>query len=693
MTEGQKLLLMKIRPLHMMADRKQVGGCSRVLSKAAMIWNRLPLSMGILLFLASVSMCHAADVILIHGSKTTNYAEEKTIHKLVDYYGLNLFTTDLSFPSALDSIVKRLRSSNTVAVLIRHDSLFALDLQQVRDSLRRQNRSDIPMLVYGISSSIDVGQLKHWSDGVIQQCVQISSDYSPQVLRVGTAGVLARTLAGIDLPPTTRPLCSLRFGSGSKIQTVLAMRRDDGTEEAVLVKNKEAEIFFAPEMVPLDISWHGNAWDLSMAFSSMAPLIMFLSYSRGDYGWHSDGQYANLTIDDPWLTQPYGYLDYPALLFEMEKHNFHTTIAFIPWNFDRSDPIIASLFCTYGQKLSIAMHGNDHQHREFGDYAKNSLENQIGDIKQGVARMEKFHALTGISYDRLMVFPHGIAPEETLAALNLYGFLGTVNSSNVPFGIAYPTDPVFLLRPFTAAYAKFLSLSRYSAGKIVPIQEIAIQAFLGNPILFSSHHTLFQKGSNAFNAIADYVNKVQPETQWVSIGEIARHSHLIRLREDGAWDVLMFSNEMHLRNPKDEDVVYYIRRDEKFSAVPYLMVDGVYVAYERADNVLTKSLIIPPHQTRKVGVIYHNDLDIPHIDINKTNFNAYMLRLVSDFRDLYLSRSSWGYALTQAYYDNGWDSIQRSVESKWWVVTTCAVLVYGGLRYRRRRYPNVKKAS
>ena len=65
--------------------------------------------------------------------------------------------------------------------------------------------------------------------------------------------------------------------------------------------------------------------------------MIFAKYGAGDRGWHALHHDANLTIDDPWLREPYGHLDYKDLLTEMERHNFHTTIAFIPWNYDRSE--------------------------------------------------------------------------------------------------------------------------------------------------------------------------------------------------------------------------------------------------------------------------------------------------------------------------------------------------------------------
>jgi len=66
----------------------------------------------------------------------------------------------------------------------------------------------------------------------------------------------------------------------------------------------------------------------------------------------------DLTVDDAWLREPYGYLQYSDLLQEMRRHNFHTTIAFIPWNYDRSEPDVISLFRANSDRLSICIHGN-----------------------------------------------------------------------------------------------------------------------------------------------------------------------------------------------------------------------------------------------------------------------------------------------------------------------------------------------
>ncbi len=403
-------------------------------------------------------------------------------------------------------------------------------------------------------------------------------------------------------------------------------------------------------------------------------------------GGHLDGHYANLTIDDAWLTQPYGHLDYAALLPEMQTHNFHTTVAFIPWNFDRSEPDLVALFRGHPERFSVCVHGNNHAHREFGDYAVNPLREQIADIKQGVARMERFSSLTGISYDRFMVFPHAVAPQPTFAVLRTYGFLGTANFSIVPADKPFPTNPAFLLRPFSVAYAGLLSLSRYPAGGDIPRSEIAIQAFLGNPLLFYGHENLFDKGVGSFNRLADLVNRVQPNTLWTGLGEIARHSHLLRRRDDGGFDVWMLSSEMDLQNPTDSETVFYIQRDTDPSlGDSELTVDGAPTSFEPAAGVSTLSISIPGRQVRKLRVTYRNDLDLSREDVRKTNIYAYALRSVSDFRDLRLSRSSWGNAFTRSYYRHDWDSVEFCLEQNWWMGVVGAGLVLLGIRYRRRK--------
>src|SRR6266403_173855 len=687
MARGRSRLLSVIELFTTMGERGGIGRLARVPYKASRAGGHLCFLMCGLFFLVGLSTCYAGDVVHIHG-KRQYPTEDETVRRLADFYGLTLYTVDVGSQDAVNRAMSRMRSPGTLAVLTSQDALSELDRKQVQAALRRPKGPGIPILVFGIAAQEDANELKLWSGGALKQCAPLVNDFRPKVLEVGRAGALTRALAGVDIPAVASPTCSMQFEPAPAIQTVLAARGDGGANAAVLVRvqSKTAETFFVPQMEPFDLSRLGKPWQLPTVFSSMAPFILFLSYAAGDYGWHLDGHYANLTIDDPWLTQPYGHLDYPALLVQMENHNFHTTIAFIPWNFDRSEPAIVTLFRAHPERFSICVHGNNHDHKEFGDYVTTSLREQIADIRLGVARMERFRAMTGIPYDRFMVFPHGVAPEGTFAVLKRYDFLGTTNLVSVPLDATFPTDPAFLLRPYTVAFANFLSMSRYPVGAQFPQLEIAIQSFLGNPLLLYGHEDLFVEGIGAFNAFADYVNQVQLNTQWTNLGEIARHSHLVRRREDGAFEARMFSNEMDLKNPTDRDAVFYVKWEEDFSsAIRSLTIDGIPAAFERSKNMEALRLVIPARQVRKFRISYQNDLDLSREDIRKSGVRTYALRRISDFRDLYLSRFSWGRDIKKYYYRHGWNLIELYLEQKWWVYVTCMALAFVVLRYRRLR--------
>jgi len=301
-------------------------------------------------------------------------------------------------------------------------------------------------------------------------------------------------------------------------------------------------------------------------------------------------------------------------------------------------------------RFSITVHGDNHDHKEFTDYRSKPLAIQIADLKQSLARMEKFQTLTGLPYDKVMVFPHSIAPEGTLGALKTYNYLATVNSTNVPQGGVRPTDLSFALRPETLLFGGFPSISRYSVAAPVPKSYIAINEFLGNPLLFYGHSEDFATGITAFDATADEVNKLEPDTRWRGLGEIVKHLYVVKLRDDSNYDVLAFSSNICLDNTSGRDAIFHVRKQEiGGQTINSVFVDGQNFQYQLQNENLNFDIPVPAGKTRCGAVQYRNDLELASIATSKDSIVVYLLRMASDFRDNYISRTTFGLAFIRFY--------------------------------------------
>lgn len=637
----------------------------------------------VLVVVFCIGFGHAQNLVLLHG-KQSHELEEQQIQELANFYGVGLVTEDTGSPGGISQAMQRVAAPDTLAVLAAEDALDKSDTARLRTALRRRGRASVPLLIFGITAEGDADTLKAWSAGSVSGCAAQAERGDPATIHVEQNASLAGVLAGRDLAAATTPACRIDQAAANSV-VVLAARWAGGGSIPLLVRAQagEQDVYFVPQLRLFDTSFLGAPWGMEKSFSSLAPFLIFLKPAVGNYGWHLDGHYANFTIDDPWLVEPYGALNYRGLLQQMEQHNFHTTIAFIPWNYDRSRADVIAMFRAHPDRYSISIHGDNHTHREFGSYGVNPLDEQVREIRQSVARMDRFHELTGIPYDRVMVFPHGVSPLQTFAALRTYGFLGTVNSLDVPLGEPFPTSSTFLLRPYTTGYAGLLSMSRMSVAVPIPDADLAIQVFLGNPLMFYAHHDLFEHGIGAFNHVADTVNRMQQDTTWAGLGEIARHTYPIRQRMDGGYDVRMLAPEIDLTNPGENEAVFHVAAPEGLQPEATVSVDGASVVFEREATGATLLLTIAPHQTKKIRIALDNGFDPGREDIRRRSVYAYVLRRLSDVRDMDLSRFRWGRAMVAGYYGDKADGWELAIEHRWWLVLLCVSLI--GVLYLRRR--------
>ena len=576
---------------------------------------------GTLLWLGAACLHSAAAQVVYVGKPELHSATQQQMETAASFYGLDKQVVLLTGTGDIAGALKAIHDRKTVAVVVAADVLSELSEKKILAALRREAGSSVPLLISGITAQTGNETLAAWSAGAVEGSHAARIEDGNDAYEIASVNEVTRQLGGSKLPlerGATNYLALGPRGSGASIMAarsgqnmfpVFARSRVDGQE-----------VFFATATPPIPVTVTPDPYLEPQVFSNLAPMMMFLRYAAGDRAWHSTGHYANFTIDDLWLREPYGQVNYGDLLKQMEQHNFHTTIAFIPWNFDRSVPDVVSLFREHPDRFSICVHGNNHYHQEFGPYDSNPLKGQVENIKQGLARMERFSQSTRLPYDPVMVFPHSISQAPTLAALKRYNFSATANSVNVPNGSQAPSDPEFALRPVTMAFSNFPSLKRYSAEAPIPAAQLAIDAFLGSPMLFYAHQGFFAAGIDAFSSTADAVNHLQPDTQWTSLGDITRHLYLERLRDDGDFDVRAYSGTIRLDNPLGRDVTFHITRSEDFASPLAVRVDGKAYPYERSNDGLQLELPVTAGSSREIAIRYDNDLDVAAVDVTRLRF-------------------------------------------------------------------------
>ncbi len=594
-----------------------------------------------------------------------------------EFYGLRMIVLSIDAHGFQAHLQQNLRDPKTVAAVVTGNAVFALNRHEVLAALERREGRNIPLLLLDVNEGMKQELLRAWSGGTVEACKVLPTPLGQSSYAIGgRPKSVVRQLAGQELPLNARKACGLVLGMQADLQVILQLHVEHSKYPAfaMAILNRQ-EIFFLAHVE--------SVGDLDA--SHVIPLLMFIRYAAGERAWHSFRRFANLTIDDPWLTEPYGNLSFAGLLNEMRKANFHTTIAFIPWNFDRSQPDVVSLIRSSRERFSVAIHGNNHDGHEFED--ERPLRVHEASIQQALARMARFSSLTGLPYDPVMVFPHKPASADVLALLKKHHLKATVNAGNFVWTANNPASSTAHLRSVTLRFGNFPSAMRYPAETPGFRLLVAMNAFLDNPLLFYAHHDFFFKGIDAFNPVAQAVNEIEPNVAWQSLGRITDHFYLVRLTRPGEYEVKAFASTICLDNPTNRRLMFTVKKEENnIPHVRSVTVGGIPVPYRIVDGQLTLQVAVPPKGSKHVTVEYEDAPNSSAINVSKSSIRAGFLRRMADFRDLTLSRTRPGRAFIRLYY---------AMAARQLVITILIVLlgVFGGWLLVRRWMPHIAQAS
>jgi hypothetical protein len=383
-------------------------------------------------------------------------------------------------------------------------------------------------------------------------------------------------------------------------------------------------------------------FDVKEYFCSAVPIVMYLKWAFADICWTGAETRGCLIVDDPLLKPRYGFLRFRDTLELMDSHNFTTTIAFIPWNWRRTNRQTVRQFQRRNDRLSLCIHGCDHTAGEFAARSTALLNRRI---KTAIQRMELLLQMTSLEHDHIMVFPQGAFSPEAGRALKLNGFVAAVNTEVAPSGGARNDTEVADL--WNVAIMKYGTFPIFTRRYLTQgIENFAFDALLGKPCLIVAHHEVFKARGQELMEFIGRLNSLKWNLRWCSLGDAVNHSFKIRNCAGGARAVQMYAEQLVTENPSTEPREVVVMKEEGDpDCVKAVMVNRQTVDHTYEDNHLRFRVTMPPGQRIEVRILYFDKLELdPRNDSITYTIRTRVRRHLSELRDNYVSQNDLLYA-------------------------------------------------
>jgi hypothetical protein len=559
--------------------------------------------------------------------------------RMAELWGIPCRMTRIGCADDLGTFLARRESAPCVMVSARALAAIIQDKAMPPDVVAQICERVPFVFVYGVTPGAqETYTVRYLTDGLVPSVVNFDrSDYFYQVS--STNRDITHEFSGLAFGPIHQ---EIDFGlvlhqPQSGFSTLVSI---NNLPVFASLKKQNAYIFFLACRDLADVASHTDgSLSAQTYFSRIVPALMFLRHVFRDHAWHSPRQYANFIIDDPLLRKSYGFLNYSRLLEEMDRCEFATTLAFIPWNYRRTHTSIARLIRERSDRFSICIHGCDHS---AGEFASTDLKQLSTQTRLAAQRMQAHEQSTGVPYADVMVFPQGKFSTTSLDILKSHNYLAAVNSSVVPqdLGAAHGLTVADLLAPAVTKYSSFpLFMRRYPR----EVADVAFDLFLGKAVLLVEHHNYFKDGYGAIRAFITHINSLSQRLHWTSLRELLSNTYLQRRIAQDIIECKIFTNHQVIHNPEPIARRYIIlKHEDEETSIKHVFVDGMKYSSDITDNHIRLCVDIPPQSSVVVTIDYSN-LHEYHREVQnlKRNAKVYLRRYLSEFRDNYLYRHDW----------------------------------------------------
>jgi len=380
-------------------------------------------------------------------------------------------------------------------------------------------------------------------------------------------------------------------------------------------------------------------FDVRKHFCGAVPTVMYLKWAFSDICWTAPETSGCLIVDDPPLKPRYGFLNFREALELMDRHNFTTAIAFIPWNCRRTNARTVEIFQKRSDRFSLCVHGSDHTGSEFAARSTAELNRRI---KAASERMEFLFQRTSLRHASIMIFPQGAFSPETGRALKLNGFVAAVNTEVAPSGNAKNETTIADL--WNVAIMKYGTFPIFTRRYLTHgIENFAFDGLLGKPCLIVAHHDVFRNhGRDLVDSIAK-LNTLKWNLRWRPLGDAISHSFKVRKQADGTSVIQMFAENLVMENPSREPrESVFMKEEGDPDCVKAVIVNQTAVDFNHDEGYLRWRVKLSPDEIVHVRAFYFDKLD-EGLGNDGIGYSIKLMvrRYLSEFRDNYLSQSDF----------------------------------------------------
>jgi hypothetical protein len=382
-------------------------------------------------------------------------------------------------------------------------------------------------------------------------------------------------------------------------------------------------------------------FDVKKFFCEAVPFVFFVKRALRNAVSSSSGTSACLIVDDPPLRDRYGFLDFREALELMDRHRFTSTIAFIPWNWHRSQLPTLRLFQQHPERFSLVVHGCDHT---AGEFAIRSPELLNRKIQTSLQRMERLEQRASLKANRVMVFPQGKFSPETGRALKLNGFVAAVNTEVAP--AQESANETTIADLWNVAIMKYGTFPIFTRRYIHHgIENFAFDGLLGKPCLIAAHHDVFKDHARHLVDFIERLNSLKWNLVWRPLGEAVRRSCTTWRLDDGTSVVQMCATSLLMGSQGGEmRRTLLLKQEADPGCIATVQVNQAPVEFGVEGGYLRVWLTMAPGETAEVRVVYHNQQETTADRESPTSrLRVAANRYLSEFRDNYLSRNEFLY--------------------------------------------------